>query len=334
MGKKEEEEGSDQSNTDGGGAPAANNNNWSSTTSTSTVEEEEGQQGERSSSSVRPYVRSKNPRLRWTPELHHCFVRAVDRLGGQDRATPKLVLQLMNVRGLSIGHVKSHLQMYRSKKIDESGQVIVGGCSWRSDEQQQQYHHLQMQGGHGGQAYNVGHLSLPAALHQHHRHITAGAGTTVLQSRFGNAWSPWRCHGHGSYPWLRAGHHLPVGSKPYYPPAAEAESPFHSSDRYVARAPSSHLEDFVQASSSSRGDHIMNHQRSILKKIICNEDGNHQEEGALNLDLTLDIGPRREKRKRECSWKKQEGDHDHTTIAIGGDQEAESCATGLSLSLF
>nr|CAB3488820.1 unnamed protein product [Digitaria exilis] len=37
-----------------------------------------------SSSSVRPYVRSKNPRLRWTPDLHLCFLRAVDRLGGQD----------------------------------------------------------------------------------------------------------------------------------------------------------------------------------------------------------------------------------------------------------
>jgi len=41
-----------------------------------------------SPSSVRPYVRSKNPRLRWTPELHLCFLRAVDRLGGQDRKQP------------------------------------------------------------------------------------------------------------------------------------------------------------------------------------------------------------------------------------------------------
>lgn len=73
---------------------------------------------------VRQYVRSKMPRLRWTPDLHLSFVHAVEKLGGQARATPKLVLQMMNVRGLSIAHVKSHLQMYRSKKLDESGQVL------------------------------------------------------------------------------------------------------------------------------------------------------------------------------------------------------------------
>ncbi|KAL0442648.1 UNVERIFIED_CONTAM: putative Myb family transcription factor [Sesamum latifolium] len=73
---------------------------------------------------VRQYIRSKMPRLRWTPDLHLSFVHAIERLGGQERATPKAVLQLMNVRGLSISHVKSHLQMYRSKKLDESGKVI------------------------------------------------------------------------------------------------------------------------------------------------------------------------------------------------------------------
>lgn len=40
--------------------------------------------GSRTGGTVRQYVRSKMPRLRWTPDLHHCFVVAVERLGGQD----------------------------------------------------------------------------------------------------------------------------------------------------------------------------------------------------------------------------------------------------------
>lgn len=53
-----------------------NNNGGSS--SNSTVEENEKK------ATVRPYVRSKLPRLRWTPDLHLRFVHAVQRLGGQE----------------------------------------------------------------------------------------------------------------------------------------------------------------------------------------------------------------------------------------------------------
>jgi SHAQKYF class myb-like DNA-binding protein len=64
--------------------------------------------------------RSHKQRLVWSKPLHQKFKMAVKKLGS--KAVPKLILNEMNVPGLTREHVASHLQKYRLKKKKKAQQ--------------------------------------------------------------------------------------------------------------------------------------------------------------------------------------------------------------------
>ncbi|XP_031500847.1 myb family transcription factor PHL8-like [Nymphaea colorata] len=93
---------------------------------------QEQQQSQESSSLI--LSTDPRPRLRWTVDLHQRFVDAVNQLGGPDKATPKSVMKIMRVDGLTLYHLKSHLQKYRlGKPSQKDGGGPVGGDVFRGE---------------------------------------------------------------------------------------------------------------------------------------------------------------------------------------------------------
>ncbi|OEL38494.1 hypothetical protein BAE44_0000486 [Dichanthelium oligosanthes] len=72
----------------------------------------------------------KKQRIQWSGQLQDKFLEAIDQIG-IDKAVPKKIMEVMNVDGLSRGHIASHLQKYRIylKRLNEGTQPWWSGMT-------------------------------------------------------------------------------------------------------------------------------------------------------------------------------------------------------------
>ncbi|CAL9199923.1 unnamed protein product, partial [Musa hybrid cultivar] len=96
----------------------ADNDRYSITTGKSMDKIKEKEDSAHENSDGEP-SKQKRQRVSWSADLHTHFVKAVNHLG-LDRAVPKKILDLMNVKGLTRENIASHLQKYR-KTLKRNG---------------------------------------------------------------------------------------------------------------------------------------------------------------------------------------------------------------------
>ncbi|RWW36422.1 hypothetical protein BHE74_00058562 [Ensete ventricosum] len=152
-----------------GGASSSNNSSSSNNDSGSNCDNKSSSPAEGFDQirmpTVRQYNRSKLPRLRWTPDLHISFVRAVDRLGGPDNVSKQEARQCLarevallsrqpTYVALSIVAAVSPMDAYLRRGLREmsyqrtaasyqsSGMENSGYFQWRSPQETDRFYSL------------------------------------------------------------------------------------------------------------------------------------------------------------------------------------------------